>query len=320
MVVEATVAMARTTKRSSIVEELKRVRGLTVKSNEPLARRTSIKTGGAADIWLEIEDQAALKSALKILAVHEVPVCVLGNGSNVLISDRGVRGAVVRLGRSFKEVEWREEGERMEVIVGAAYLVPRLVRHALRRGFGGLEFAEGIPGSVGGALVMNAGAYGSEFEKVVTRVEAVTPTGEAVELTRGEIPFVYRDSGLRPGTIVTRVHMRLRKAVREEADLKVRELAERRKRNQPSGRPNSGSMFRNPPGDVAGRLIEAAGLKGKKIGQAQISERHANFIINLGGARSADVRALMEIARDEVQKRFGVRLEPEVRMIGDWKN
>lgn len=165
---------------------------------------------------------------------------------------------------------------------------------------------------------MNAGAYGSEIERIVDRVEGVTARGETVGLQRGQMLFTYRSSNLPPGTIVTRVHLRLAKDQAEAVSSRVRELVARRKKSQPSGYPNSGSMFRNPPGDFAGRLIEAAGLKGKRIGRAEISERHANFILNLGGAKAEEVRGLMEMARAEVRERFGVELEPEVRLLGEW--
>jgi UDP-N-acetylmuramate dehydrogenase len=204
------------------------------------------------------------------------------------------------------------------VNVGAAYAVTQLVRETARKGFAGLEFAEGIPGSVGGALFMNAGAYGSEFEKVVDQVEGVTSQGKPICFSRGEMTFSYRDSHLPPGTIVTRVRMQLHKAESAEVGSKLQELVSRRKSSQPSGYPNSGSMFRNPPGDFAGRLIEAAGLKGKRIGQSQISERHANFIVNLGGAKAADVLQLTALAQAEVRNRFGIELVLEVKLLGEW--
>jgi UDP-N-acetylmuramate dehydrogenase len=291
---------------------------LKVKLNEPLAPYTSIKIGGPVDYFLEVEDRVSLSRTLELLHRHAVPFCLLGKGSNVLVSDRGVRGAVLRLGREFNQAIWTEKTGAVVVLVGAAYSVSRLVREAARRGYSGLEFAEGIPGSVGGALVMNAGAYGSEIERIVDRVEGVTARGETVGLQRGQMLFTYRSSNLPPGTIVTRVHLRLAKDQAEAVSSRVRELVARRKKSQPSGYPNSGSMFRNPPGDFAGRLIEAAGLKGKRIGRAEISERHANFILNLGGAKAEEVRGLMEMARAEVRGRFGVELEPEVRLLGEW--
>ena len=312
------LAMAKTSDDSLLAAELKQISGLRVKIAEPLARYTSMKIGGPAEYFIEVETRAALTDLLHALDHHAVSFCLLGNGSNVLISDRGVRGAVIRLAGEFKKSEWHEDGERIYVDVGAAYAVTQLVREAARKGYAGLEFAEGIPGSVGGALYMNAGAYGSEFEKVVDQVESLNRQGQPIRLSRGEMTFSYRDSHLPPGTVVTRVRMRLHKAESVEVSTKLRELVTRRKSSQPSGYPNSGSMFRNPSGDYAGRLIEAAGLKGKRIGQCQISERHANFIVNLGGAKAADVFQLTELARAEVRRQFGVELVLEVKLLGEW--
>ena len=312
------VPMKKESGETPLVDDLRLISGLRVKVHEPLAPYTSIKVGGPADYFLEVEDRAALVATLRLLNRYGISVHLLGKGSNVLVSDLGVRGAVLRLGKGFKQIAWQEKEGKLLVSVGAAYPVTQLVREAARKGCSGLEFAEGIPGSVGGALVMNAGAYGSEMEKVVDRVEGVNRKGEPISFDREGMVFSYRDSNLPWDTIVTEVRVRLVKAVAEEVGLKVRELVGRRKRSQPSGHPNAGSMFRNPPGDFAGRLIEAAGLKGKRVGMAEISDRHANFIVNLGGARAEDVRLLMEIASREVRKKFAVELEPEVRPLGEW--
>jgi UDP-N-acetylmuramate dehydrogenase len=311
-------AMAEKKHGSLLAQELAALPGVTVKIVEPLARYTSMKIGGPADYFIEVNDENALAKVLALLQRRETAVCLLGNGSNVLVSDRGVRGAVIRLSGEFKRVDWRDAGDTVQVHVGAAYAVTQLVRQAARKGCAALEFAEGIPGTVGGALFMNAGAYGSEFEKVVEEVEAINSQGESLRFSREEMNFSYRDSHLPQGTVVTRVRLRLGKAEPARVDSKLRELVGRRKSSQPSGLPNSGSMFRNPPGDYAGRLIEAAGLKGKRIGQAQIAERHANFIVNLGGAKAVEVRQLMELARNEVSRQFGVELVAEVKFLGEW--
>jgi UDP-N-acetylmuramate dehydrogenase len=310
------IVLAMTEKK--LFEELSLIPGLQAKINEPLARYTSMKIGGPADYFIEAQEEAALRRVLPLLGQYGEAICLLGNGSNVLFSDRGVRGAVIHLVGMFKRVEWSESESGVWSDVGAAYAVTQLVREAARYGYAGLEFAEGIPGTMGGALVMNAGAYGSEFEKIVDRVEGVTREGAAVCFTRAQMNFTYRDSNLPPGLVVTKVRLRLSKEESTRVGSKVRELVTRRKSSQPSGHPNSGSMFRNPPGDFAGRLIEAAGLKGKRIGQAQISDRHANFIVNLGGARAEEVCQLMDMARTEVKQRFGVELAAEVRYFGDW--
>jgi UDP-N-acetylmuramate dehydrogenase len=312
------VPMTKETDETRLVQELKLISGLKVKVSEPLARYTSMKIGGPADFFIDVENSAALTRALKTLHQYGTDFCLLGNGSNVLISDRGVRGAVIHLTGDFKQIEWRPDGEIVLVIVGAAFAVTQLVREAARKGYSGLEFAEGIPGTMGGALFMNAGAYGSEFEKVIDQVNGFTREGEPIRFSRNELIFTYRDSHLPLGMVVTEVCLRLRQENSAQVSSRVREFVTKRKTSQPSGYPNSGSMFRNPSGDFAGRLIEAAGLKGKKIGRAQISERHANFIVNLGGAQGEDVRGLMELARAEVKTRFGVELESEVRLLGEW--
>jgi UDP-N-acetylmuramate dehydrogenase len=311
-------AMAKERNESPLEAELKSIAGLKVKLDEPLARYTSMKIGGPADYFIEAQTDAALANLLALLRRHEMRFYLLGNGSNILISDRGARGAVIHLAGDFKQIEWHEASHAIVAKVGAVYAVTQLVRAAARKGYSGLEFAEGIPGTVGGALYMNAGAYGSEFEKVVDAVEAMSAEGGSILYRRGEMTFSYRDSHLPTGTVITRVHLRLLKGETVEVDSKVRELVGRRKSSQPSGFPNSGSMFRNPPGDYAGRLIDAAGLKGKRIGQAQIAERHANFIVNLGGAKAEDVRQLMRLAQAEVLRQFGVELIPEVKMLGEW--
>lgn len=311
-------AMAQTSEKAPLIGELNLIAGLTVKLAEPLARYTSMKIGGPADYYIEASNEAALASLLPLLQRRRTSYCLLGNGSNVLISDQGLRGAVIRLTGDLKRLEWREENDTVHANAGAAYAVTQLVREAARKGYTGLEFAEGIPGSVGGALYMNAGAYGCEFEKVVEAIEAITSEGKPLRLSRQEMTFSYRDSHLPAGTVVTRVALRLQKWEAEHVGSRMRELVGKRKSSQPSGFPNSGSMFRNPTGDYAGRLIEAAGLKGKRLGQCQISPRHANFIVNLGGAKAVEVRQLMALAQTEVRRRFGIELVAEVKFLGEW--
>ena len=310
--------MVKENMNSPLAEELNSIPGAKLKIAEPLARYTSMKIGGPADYFIEVVHDSALANLLRVLELYKIDFCLLGNGSNVLISDRGVRGAVIRLAGEFKRLEWHDENGEVYARVGAAYPVTQLVREAARKGYAGLEFAEGIPGTVGGALFMNAGAYGSEFEKIVARIQAMTCSGQPLEFSRHEMRFSYRDSHLPIGTVVTRVEMRLQRSETAGVAVKVRELTQRRKSSQPSGLPNSGSMFRNPPGDFAGRLIEAAGLKGKRIGPCQISERHANFFVNLGGAKAIEVRRLMQLAQGEVKRQFGVELVAEVKFLGEW--
>ena len=315
---EPMLAMNEKTDEAPLARDLKRIPGVKLKLDEPLARYTSMKIGGPAEYFVEVNDEPSLQESLRLLAHSAIDLYVLGNGSNVLISDLGVRGAVMRLAGAFKKVSWPTSASGAVVGAGAAYAVTLLVREAARRGYSGLEFAEGSPGSIGGAVYMNAGAYGAEFESVIAAVEGMTRRGEPLRLTREEMTFSYRDAHLPSGLVVTRAQIRLHASEAGHVSSKVRELTSKRKVSQPSGYPNSGSMFRNPPGDFAGRLIEAAGMRGKRVGAAQISERHANFFVNLGGAKATEVRQLMALARAEVARRFGIELQAEVKFVGEW--
>jgi UDP-N-acetylmuramate dehydrogenase len=312
------VPMIQGSNEIALTRELQLIAGVRLRVSEPLARHTSMKVGGPADFFIDVDKQSAMPPVLRTLNRYGTDFHLLGNGSNVLVSDRGVRGAVIHLAGEFKQIEWGSEGESASVRVGAAYAVTQLVREAARKGYSGLEFAEGIPGTMGGALFMNAGAYGSEFEKIIDQVAGFTCDGAPIRFSRKEMTFTYRDSHLPQGMVVAEVRLRLQREDAGQVSSRVRELVAKRKAGQPSGYPNSGSMFCNPPGDFAGRLIEAAGLKGKSMGGAQISQRHANFIVNLGGAKAEEIRQLMELARAEVKARFGIELEPEVRLLGEW--
>jgi UDP-N-acetylmuramate dehydrogenase len=238
----------------------------------------------------------------------------LGAGTNLLVSDRGMRGLVVRLGRGFEKIDI----DGRHVSAGAAAQFGALVEAVVERGLAGLEFGEGIPGTVGGGLVMNAGAFGGELARVVTSVHGVTNQGELKRLTPEEVKFAYRRTELPAGFIITRVEFELAEGDREALRTRVAELKEKRASRQPRGYPNAGSIFKNPPADFAGRLLEGCGLKGERMGGAAFSERHANFIVNLGDARAAEVRALIDLARKKVKESTGVWLEPEVRLVGDW--
>jgi UDP-N-acetylmuramate dehydrogenase len=212
-----------------------------------------------------------------------------------------------------------KEGERgIFLHAGAAALLPKLARQSVKRGYTGLEFAEGVPGTVGGAVTMNAGAYGAEMERVVEEIEAMTPGGETLLFHRADLSFRYRGSSLPANLVITAATFRLEHGDGENERRKIEEFRKRRKLAQPSGSPNAGSIFRNPPGDYAGRLVETAGLKGLRRGQAQVSTRHGNFIVNLGGARSEEIRSLMEEVRAGVREKTGVELEPEIRFVGEW--
>ena len=282
--------------------------------NQSLAEFTSFRIGGPADLFVTVENEAELMRAKAAARRAGVPTFCLGHGTNLLVSDRGIRGLVIRLGDGFNQISIDD----VKVIAGAGVDFGALVETVVERGLEGLEFGEGIPGTVGGGLVMNAGAFGGEIARVVTLVHGVTEEGEARALTPDEVNFAYRRTNLPPHFVISRVDFELRHGDREELRARVMEVRAKRAARQPKNVPNAGSIFKNPPGNFAGRLLEAAGMKGHRIGGAGFSEQHANFIVNLGGARAEDVHALIEMARAKVRETSGVVLEPEVRLVGDW--
>ncbi|MEO6029248.1 MAG: UDP-N-acetylmuramate dehydrogenase [Candidatus Binatia bacterium] len=292
--------------------------GARVRIGEPLTRHTSFRIGGPADVFIEVASVPELAGILQACNRHGAAVFFLGGGTNLLVSDRGARGVVVKLGKPFDFVEWQLADAIPRLRVGAAVPFKRLVMQTVGEGLAGLEFGEGIPGTVGGGLLMNAGAFGGEIGRVVDAIETVTDRGEVVVLPRERLGFTYRRLELPMRAIVTAVRLRLERGVPDVLAESIRVAKARRDRHQPKGHPNAGSIFKNPPGTPAGKLLEAVGLKGARLGNAMVSLRHANFIVNLGGARAADVKGLMDLAARVVRQRLGVELEPEVRLVGDW--
>lgn len=280
--------------------------------DEPLAPRTTWKIGGPARWFARVRTEAALARALGAAADAVLPVSILGMGSNILVSDEGFPGVVIRLEGDLVRVAI--EGEA--VIAGGGAALGAVCAAAARAGLSGIEPISGIPSSIGAAVRINAGAYGREIFDVLTEVRLLTRSGQAVSAAAAEIPHSYRWTALvETGEIVVSASLVLARAPLEEIEARTRSVAEKRRGALPS-EPNAGSVFKNPPGDYAGRLIEACGLKGARRGGAAISPRHANVIINVGGARAADVLALMRLARDTVRERFGVTLLPEVELLG----
>jgi len=294
--------------------ELKSHFGARLATARPLADLTSFQIGGPADLFVTVENDADLMTAMAAAHRHETPAMCLGAGTNLLVSDRGVRGLVVKLGESFGCMVI----DGLNVTVGAAMQFGAMVEAVVDRGLAGLEFGEGIPGTVGGGLVMNAGAFGGEMARVVTLVHGVTAEGAARALSKDEVNFAYRRTDLPPRFVITRVDFALTYGDRDELRARVVDLRTKRAARQPRGLPNAGSVFKNPPGNFAGRLLESVGLKGARMGGAAFSGQHANFIVNLGGARAEEVRALIDLARSRVMESTGVSLEPEVRLIGEW--
>lgn len=284
----------------------------------PLARYTSFRIGGPADAFAEPTTLEELRTLLALLHAEPLPFFLLGGGTNILVSDKGVRGVAIKLGDGFNYACWEEQGDTAVVKVGAANSLGRFVREVVRKGYRGMEFAEGIPGSVGGGLLMNAGAFGGELSRVVTAIRGVEKEGHIARLSGEAIGFAYRRTALPSQFVVTQVELHLQRGEPIEMAAAMEHAQRKRHQNQPHGYPNAGSIFKNPQGTYAGRLIEAAGLKGCTQGKARISEHHANFIVNTGGASAADVKGLMEHVQHVVWEKHQVWLEPEVRLIGEW--
>lgn len=291
----------------------KAVRGQ-VRRAEPMWRHTSWRIGGPADILVEPAAAADVECTMQLAGARGVPVTVIGAGTNVLVLDGGIRGVVLKIGSGLAALEI----SGLHLTCGAGLRLGRLAHAAGKAGISGLEFACGIPGSVGGAVVMNAGANGGQISQVVEWVRVFQP-GEGIKtLPAGELGFAYRYSILQhSGAVVLEVGLLGRAGDSEAIRRRMQQNLAGRQARQPLEWPNAGSVFKNPPGGAAGQLIEAAGLKGYTIGGAQISSRHANFIINLGQARAADVLALIELARTAVKRKFAIELECEVRILGE---
>ena len=281
---------------------------LRLRPDEPLAPRTTWRIGGPARFFAEVEDAPALAGLLRWARAERLPAVPLGKGSNVLVPDEGLDAVVFVLSGDFTKVS--VEGTLVRAGGGASLM--SLAVTARNAGLSGTEGLSGIPSSVGGAVRINAGAYGTEIFDLLEEVTLVSRAGATRVVPAAEVPHGYRWSALCDGDdVVAAAALRLRSAPREEVDARLAEVREKRKRALP-GEPNAGSVFRNPPGDFAGRLLEACGLKGLRQGGAGVSERHANVIVNLGGATAADVRTLMARMRESVRGRFGVDLVAEV--------
>lgn len=290
--------------------------GVKVIRGEPMKRHTTWRIGGPADYFVEPESVEALRAAVREARAHGLPITVIGRGSNTLVLDGGIRGLVIKLHDAFASYRVAEDECAVYAMAGRSYVA--LANIAIRHGLSGLEFATGIPGSVGGAVMMNAGAYGRETCEVLAWAEVMDEAGEVKRLSNEELHFGYRHSILKERFgIVTWAKFQLRPGDRDEMRRVVREWSQRRIATQPLSLPNCGSVFRNPEGTHAARLIEEAGLKGLRRGQAMISEKHANFIVNLGNARASDVLWLIRHAQAVVRERFGIALETEVRVLGE---
>ena len=284
--------------------------------SEPLARHTSYNVGGPADLWIEPDDLSGLCSAARILRELEIPVTVLGNGTNVLVSDRGIRGGVISLMRSFRGIDVHGE----EVIAGAGVSMPLLSQYVARTGLSGYEWACGIPGSIGGSVVMNAGAHGGDTAGSIVAAHAVALDGSDGWLDTSDLKFRYRHSVLAEcPKIVTAAQFRLHRAEIGTIQERLKDYRDRRRAAQPETSLCAGSIFKNPPGGSAGRLLDSLGVKGMCVGGAEVARKHANFIINTGSASAANIFSLMRMIQIIARDRAGVDLEFEVVMMGDWE-
>ena len=285
-----------------------------IREREPLARHSWYGIGGAAEFFLELDSEIPLARILPRLAADATPVFPLGLGTNTLFLGPVLAGLTIRLASLAIHID----GET--VAVSAGFPMPRLAAETAKAGRAGLEFGAGVPGTVGGSVFGNAGAFGTEIKDRLISADAIDPAGTAHQLTAADCHFGYRDSAFKSGHargwVITRaifsVHPGDPAAIRE----RIKQVQRHRRETQPIDKRSLGSTFKNPPGDSAGRLIEAAGLKGRRIGGAQVSPKHTNFIVNVGGATADDVLALVAEMRDGVRLRFGIALEPEIRIVG----
>ena len=315
-----------------IAEELEKVLGpAEVRKDEPMSAHTSFRCGGKAAVFAAPKDEAALIACLRLLARREAPYFLLGNGSNVLVCDGGYPGVVLSAANALTEIRIEKNGDRNasdarsgpvpagSVTAGAGVPLSALAKRAAAEGLSGLEPLSGIPGTLGGAVRMNAGAYGAEIADFVTEVEAYDLVADKNILLPGDLcDFSYRRSGFQeqPGLLVLRVRLALPYGDPEENAARIREFAWKRGEKQPVELPSAGSFFKRPSGDYAARLIEEAGLKGYSVGGAEVSRKHAGFIVNTGGATAADVLAVAAHVRITVSAKFGILLEEEPEIIG----
>lgn len=297
---------------STFVSRLKK-NNIKFLTDEPLKKHTSFKIGGCADVFVMPKNYDELRFCLGAADQTETPVFILGNGSNILVSDKGIRGAVISTeGLSALTVD----GEKVIAFAGAKLM--SLCNFAKENSLSGLEFAYGIPGSVGGAVYMNAGAYGGEMKDVIESVYA-DKNGELVLIKAEELDFSYRHSCFCDSNdIIVYAVFSLKKGEKSLIDAKMKDIMQRRVDKQPLNYPSAGSVFKRPEGYFAGALIEGAGLKGMRIGGAEVSEKHAGFLINAGNATSKDVLDLIKYVQETVYKKDGVLLEPEVKLVGEF--
>lgn len=312
----------------SVTEQLPQ---LSLLQDEPMKKHTTFRIGGPADYYAE-PDVSQISKLIEIAKACDMPVAVIGNGSNLLVGDKGIRGLVIGIGKGLSAIEVTEavaqqstaqdftaQGGNRIITAGAGAILAAVAAKAAEASLSGLEFASGIPGSVGGAVVMNAGAYGGEIKDVLIDATVLTAEGELKTVTRDELDLSYRHSIVpEKGYIVLSARFRLTPKPQDEIKAYMAELRAKRVEKQPLEYPSAGSTFKRPEGYFAGKLIMDAGLRGYSVGDAQVSGKHCGFVVNKGEATAADVLTLIKDVQETVLKQFGVKLEPEVKMIGEF--
>lgn len=289
-----------------------------VKFDEPMSAHTSLRIGGPVEIMAFPEDPVSLKNLLLTCSKEKIPVFILGAGTNLLAGDKGVKGIAISL-RAFRKIEVIKETDDNKVVifVEAGVLLGSLLNYAKRYGYSGIEALAGIPGTFGGAVCMNAGSFGVEIKDILCSLVVMDKEGRINILQRDELKFSYRSSNLPDNLIVLSANILLKKDAPGAVKKRAEEFLHKRSLTQPIGQPSAGCIFKNPEGEIAGRLIDAAGCKGMRIGDVEVSERHANYFVNKGKANCRDFVRLMATVREKVREYSGVMLEPEIKIVGE---
>lgn len=285
-----------------------------VKFDEPMRLHTTFKIGGPADVFVEVQNTEEIISLIEYCKQNSIPYMIMGNGSNMLVGDKGIRGVVIQVGKAMNNITI--DGEK--VTAQAGVLMSTLANAILKAELSGFETLSGIPGTLGGGIYMNAGAYGGELKDVIDTVTYIDESGEIITKPNEELDLSYRHSMFETGKyVILSAALKLKKGSYDEIKAAMQEYNKRRSDKQPLSMPSAGSTFKRPEGYFAGKLIQDSGLVGYSVGGAQVSEKHAGFVVNKGGATAADVLALIKHIQDTVEEKFGVCLEPEVRLIGE---
>jgi UDP-N-acetylmuramate dehydrogenase len=290
-----------------------------IRKNEPMSEHTTFHIGGPADYFVVPEEVSVLGRGIALCRENGMPYFVMGNGSNLLVGDDGYRGVIFHICRTMDELAIQEKEDRAMVTAGAGVMLVRLARTVSEKGYTGFEYASGIPGTLGGAVAMNAGAYGGEIRDAIVWADVMDKDGTILRLSKEELALSYRHSAIMDkGYIVLSACFLFEKGNPAQIHEKIEQFSQSRREKQPLEYPSAGSTFKRPEGYFAGKLIQDCGLKGYRVGGAQVSEKHSGFVINTGNATAKDVRELIAFIQKKVKEQFDVDIEPEIRMIGEF--